>query len=367
MAIEDKLQPPPLSPKQLPLFSPEDEKKAQQELARLRKKEKGASKTPQWFGFKGKTLWDWLQLLGVPILLAGATIGFSFVQFYLADQQHASDQKIANQQHDTDQQNALDQQHATTLQTYIDNIQELLLKDNLFGNNPAPKNEADQVTIQEVRELARARTLTALQGLDPVRKGRLVQFLYEAQLIGFLNSNFIQQDKIITLNGADLSNANLYSATLYGANLSGANLSNADLTLANLRGAILNDARLWGTQLQGADLSNADLTLASLFGAGLNGAHLNGANLSNADLFGAGLIGANLSGANLSGANLLDTGLLFADLRGVNLSGANLSEANLSNATLSGALFLTQQQLDQVSSCKDTILPTGLLCHKKYE
>src|SRR5438552_4955321 len=77
---------------QLPPFSPEDEKKAQQELARLRKKEKGASKTPQWLGVKGKTLWDWLQLLGVPIFLAFATIGFGFIQFQLAGQQHQQDQ-----------------------------------------------------------------------------------------------------------------------------------------------------------------------------------------------------------------------------------------------------------------------------------
>jgi len=60
-------------------------------------------------------------LLGVPILLALATIGFGFVQFYLAGQQHASEE-----------QSALDQQHATTLQTYIDNIQDLLLHDNLL-------------------------------------------------------------------------------------------------------------------------------------------------------------------------------------------------------------------------------------------
>src|SRR5579859_1980011 len=146
MAIEDKSQPPPLSPKPLPPFSSEDEKKAQQELARLRRNKKR--------GFEGKTLWDWLQLLGVPIFLAFATIGFGFVQFYLADQQHASDQRIANQQHAIDQQNALDQQRATTLQTYIDNIQELLLKNNLRGSRPG-----DAVAV-----LARARTLTALQG-----------------------------------------------------------------------------------------------------------------------------------------------------------------------------------------------------------
>ena len=78
MAIEDKLQPPPLSRKQLPPFSPEDEKKAQKELARLRRNKKR--------GFEGKTLWDWLQLLGVPIFLAFATIGFGLVQISLADE-----------------------------------------------------------------------------------------------------------------------------------------------------------------------------------------------------------------------------------------------------------------------------------------
>jgi hypothetical protein len=154
MASEDKSQLSPLSRKPLPPFSPEDEKKTQQVLARLQRNKKR--------GFEGKTLWDWLQLLGVPIFLAFATIGFGFVQFQIADQQHVQDQKLAQQQHNADQNNALDQQRATTLQTYIDNIQDLLLNHNLLGSKPT----------SDVAILARARTLTALQGLDPDRKGR---------------------------------------------------------------------------------------------------------------------------------------------------------------------------------------------------
>src|SRR5438105_4504164 len=42
----------------------------------------------------GKTIWDWLQLLGVPAFLAFATIGFGFVQFQLAGQQHQHDQDL---------------------------------------------------------------------------------------------------------------------------------------------------------------------------------------------------------------------------------------------------------------------------------
>src|SRR6266705_6024017 len=80
-------------------------------------------------GFEDKTLWDWLQLLGIlaiPLILGIATLLFGIQQAHLADLQHQSDQRLAQQQHDNDQQSALDQQRATILQTYLDNIQDLL-------------------------------------------------------------------------------------------------------------------------------------------------------------------------------------------------------------------------------------------------
>src|SRR6266852_5044170 len=169
IATEDKLWLPPLSLKD------------QKRLAHLQKKH-----IPQWTGFSGKTLWDWLQLLLIPLVLTVG--GFLF----------------SNYQHNSDQQQALDQQQATILQTYIDNIQDLLLNHNLLGDSPPPKNDADKVTIQEVQELARSRTLTALKGLDPDRKVRLLQFLFEAHLIGFRDSHDKAQQPIIDLAGADL-------------------------------------------------------------------------------------------------------------------------------------------------------------------
>jgi len=230
MTSEDKSQ--------MPLFSPEDEKEAQKELKRLRKNENGVFKVNhKRTGFEDKTLWDWLQLLGIlaiPLVVAGATILFGIQQANLANQQHENDQKIANQQHEADRQRALDQQEATTLQTYIDNIQDLLLHDNLRGSN------ADD----EVAILARSRTLTALQGLDPDRKGRLVQFIYDSQLIGFFDSkNNLRHGPIINLSGADLNNATLIGAFLIDAHLIGAHLNNADLTFATLSGADLSGAQ----------------------------------------------------------------------------------------------------------------------------
>jgi uncharacterized protein YjbI with pentapeptide repeats len=62
----------------------------------------------------------------------------------------------------------------------------------------------------EVRTLARARTLTALERLDPSRKTPLMQFLVEADLVEGVDG----RDPIIALRGADLRGADLSGAYL---------------------------------------------------------------------------------------------------------------------------------------------------------
>ena len=70
------------------------------------------------------------------------------------------------------------------------------------------------------------------------------------------------------------------------------------------------------------------------------------------DLRGADLRGGYLPrGANLSGANLMEANLSGVRLARVNLSGAELHQTNLSSATLSLAIGLTQDQLDE--ACAD--------------
>jgi CheY-like chemotaxis protein len=115
---------------------------------------------------------------------------------------------------------------------------------------------------EEVRKIARVRTLTVLQRLDAERKGSVLRFLYESSLID-------NDKRIIDLAGADLNRA-----ALSGANLSGANLS----------GAVLRLVRLEGADLSGANLSGANLEGAGMSGASLEGANLEGANLSEAEV-----------------------------------------------------------------------------------
>ncbi|GGR86642.1 hypothetical protein GCM10010252_26650 [Streptomyces aureoverticillatus] len=65
-----------------------------------------------------------------------------------------------------------------------------------------------------------------------------------------------------------------------------------------------------------------------------------------ANLMGAKLRGAKLRGASLRGALLIAADLSGADLRDVDLIGADMRDTNLRGADLTGALFLTQPQLN---------------------
>src|ERR1700740_190017 len=71
-------------------------------------------------GFLNKTLWDWLQLLIVPFVLAVGGLLFNFAT-------SKTDQDIAERRYQTDQIIAQDNQRETLLQIYLDRISELLL------------------------------------------------------------------------------------------------------------------------------------------------------------------------------------------------------------------------------------------------
>ena len=208
---------------------------------------------------------------------------------------------------------AEDQQQEAALQAYFDKMSELLLEKRL--------RESEQNA--EVRNIARARTLTVLRRLDAERNRSLLQFLSESGLIRKGKGNDIIDLKAATLSGAKLSGVDLSQADLSEMNLSGADLSQADLSKSNLNRANLSRSLLNGTILSGADLSGADLSGAFLLGAILSWANLSQANLSQASL-----IGGNLSGATLNEVNL----------RGANLSGAKVTTDQLAKArSLEGA------------------------------
>jgi uncharacterized protein YjbI with pentapeptide repeats len=260
-----------------------------------------------WTGFTGKTLWDWLQLLIIPLVLAVGALLFNLATT-------RTEQKIAS-----------DKQREDLLQTYLDRISELLLEKQL--HSPTPPYEIRGVTRDEVRNVARVRTITILFQLDARRIGYVFAFLREAGLMSTTS------ESIVSLKQANLNKINFSQAVITEVDL-----RQADLRQAILNGATLRQADLSSATLREADLRQADLSSATLNGANLSYANLNGANLNGADLRQADLRQAILNGANLN----------YADLSGVDLSGADLSSAKV-----------TEEQLKKATSLKGATMPNG--------
>jgi len=289
-------------------------------------------------GFDGKTVWEWLDLLVVPVIVA-------IVAWWLRKSLKDTEQEIAEKNREEDRAIADDKRNQATLEAYLDRMTDLLLEEGLSESQKG----------DEVRSIARARTLAVLRSLDGKRTGHVVQFLHESGLIGLEpvvellkanlgGANLSRAD----LRGACLGGVNLREANLRRADLSEANLTWADLSEANLSRAILHRAVIVMAHLGGADLREADLRKAIMPQANLGEANLRDAWLAEANLRGADLRAANLTHATLKRANLRR-----ADLSAANLTWADLSEANLSRATV------TSEQLAQAKSLAGTTLPDG--------
>ena len=102
------------------------------------------------------TLWDWLKLLVVPVVIAGVGIWFNH-------QQCERELEIAERRTQDE-----------ALQAYLDVMSQLLTDE---------KRPLRRAQIGDsLSSVARARTLTVLPRLDGGHKGRVVQFMYEAGL-----------------------------------------------------------------------------------------------------------------------------------------------------------------------------------------
>jgi uncharacterized protein YjbI with pentapeptide repeats len=255
----------------------------------------------RWTGFRGRTVWDWLQMLVVPLMLVA-------VGFWFTTQQEVRQQQIEDQR-----------SQDTALQAYFDGMTNLLIDEQ---GTQLHKLEPDT----EVQRLIQARTDTLFAILDKDREVSVVLFLARSDVIP-------KGDPLVSLAGIDLS-------------------------FIDLRGIDLSETSLAGSTLRHAILTNANLSRSDLGNANLSEADLGGANLSEADLGGANLIDANLGGANLSDANLSGASLSDARLSRADLSEADLSEADLSYADLRDAKGVTNKELEQqAATLKGATLP----------
>lgn len=221
---------------------------------------------PDWTGFgpyfleknevRAKTLWDWLGLLIIPSTLG--LIGFLYNDY----------QKKKNEEKEKEQK--------------LNNILDSYFK--IMGQLITNSDLLDSKTSIKSKTLARTRTLVALENLDGERKGQILQFLYE--------SNLINEKKIVDLNGAnfqesELKNIVLRKATINGVYFKNSNLSNSHLENANLTSCDFEKSNLSYSSLDNTNLSYTNLTSCKLTNLDLTSANLEGAKLNYADLRGS--------------------------------------------------------------------------------
>jgi uncharacterized protein YjbI with pentapeptide repeats len=234
------------------------------------------SKWPRWTGFRGKTAWDWMQLLIVPLVLTVLGLSFAIAQQVISNlQQELRQQQIEEQRAAAERDIADQQAQDEALEAYLNVMKELLLEQDLRDSGPD----------SNARAVANVQTLLILERVAAHRKGVVLRLLTESHLID-AEAPLIETSTLsfqeataegIDLSDTDLSRANFEVAFLRYANLRDADLSGANLSRAILEGADLRGANLTRTSLSGADLTNAEVTKEQL----LNAESLKGATMPN--------------------------------------------------------------------------------------
>lgn len=266
--------------------------------------------------FPGKELWDYMDVLLVPIVI--------FIVGFAIDKRGKAREEALKSEGERIRKEELKNQ---VLQEFFDRISAILLDKQVLGLAKAAEslNNHEDPLVESAREVVRARTLSILRFFsdDIEKKSAVVRFLIDSDILRYLRVSLAGADlKGAMLNGARLCNANLNKADLRGVDMSfarlvGSNLEEANLSQARLTKTHFNGAQLFGADLRKAEISISNFTGASLSMADLSGADLSETNLSHSDLFQSKLIGANLSRAMLWGADLGEASLSGANLEGV--------------------------------------------------
>ncbi|WP_238142327.1 pentapeptide repeat-containing protein [Microcystis aeruginosa] len=207
----------------------------------------------KWSGFQKKSFWDWLQLLIIPLMLAlGA--------FYLNSAADFRDYQIAQEQ-----------KHQEILTDYFSKMQDLIVETKKSKQTPGSKeSNSEERLLTEFRPTAKALTLSVIEQLDGKRKGKVITYLAESQLI----TNEPSTQPEIQLDGANLDDIELgNNGQRNSLNekemtiMDKIKIKNANMKRANLSGLQLLDSDLSGSNLENATLKNVEFTGSIMIGS----------------------------------------------------------------------------------------------------
>jgi uncharacterized protein YjbI with pentapeptide repeats len=310
-----------------------------------------------------KSLWDWLQLLIVPFVLALAAFALNAAQDRresTRDEERASRERAA----------AAERAREDSLRGYFQQMSDLITEHRLGSHGPRSLTSRSP----DVAGLARTLTLTVLRRLDGDRKGLVLQFLAEAKLIvpgrRWRSSTSTRRPKASFRYPVSApcvlprhqrcwqppvepvtTMVSLRSADLRGAVLRGRGLNfffesfgtyvrvfSADLSGTDLRNADFQDAGLRGVSFDHADLRGADFSGATLSAATFHGACLTEAKFGNASLY-SDVFSGFPSTAYLGKSEGRDVDFSHSRLDRVDFRQAALTDVDLSGASTAGTMF----------------------------
>ncbi|UWQ13265.1 pentapeptide repeat-containing protein [Aliiroseovarius sp. M344] len=183
---------------------------------------------PGWMGFEGKTLWDWINVISVPMIVGLATL------------------VINNAQKELEQRSMIE----TAVQNYIDRVSTLVLSSE-------QKPDLTKAVIN-------AQTQAILNLVEGERAGRVLAFLSEMDLL----KGTVSEYEGMNLAGSNLKRLDLSDMDFEDSDLSHAELEGTDFSRTDFEGVAFNGADIDGAILIGADLRGATgLTKGQLEGA----------------------------------------------------------------------------------------------------
>lgn len=242
----------------------------------------------KWSGLRGKNVWDWMDLIIVPLVLASGGLLLQRIEDQRTEREEAREKQQARE-------GLMD----SIFQSYLDDMSDLMINHQLQTNldivtahreqkkaKSNPDNESEGTgekpsdepvaayTVDAARlaeatavvTVARARTVTVLKSLDVTRRNLLGNFLRETALVTGKHGTLLTY---VDLSSMDLSRTDFYNFNFTGSLFYRTNLSRTNLLKTNF-----NNAYLFRANLSGADISNSTFCQACLHQAMLEHAYL---------------------------------------------------------------------------------------------
>jgi|GEM_PF-5920897 uncharacterized protein YjbI with pentapeptide repeats len=203
-----------------------------------------------------------------------------------------------------DYQIAQEQKHQEILTDYFSKMQDLIVETKKSKQTPGSKeSNSEERLLTEFRSTAKALTFSVLEQLDGERKGKVIIYLAESQLITVDNNKPSTEPEI----------------NLYGANLKGMVLNDVDRVETV-------DKKPLRVAINGADMTDSTIKNVRLF---------EGSRLRESDFSQANLTDVYLTGADMQGAKFIKSQMTNVDLSNTNLTSANFDNVETTKITIS--------------------------------